>query len=83
MAISDTANTNLVLAFANNIAKELEEIVWAKDVSYLEAALLWCQEKGYPEEELGEILKKHSISSMIEQDAEALHFLKKKGRLPV
>jgi late-transcription coactivator len=86
MSASDAkpASSQLVEQFANNTAKEIEDIVWDKDVSWLEATLLWCEKNGFDESELGEILKRHEpIRLKIQEDAENLHFLKREGRLPI
>ena len=79
-----TTKNGALLAIANAAAQEIEEIVWDKDVSYLEAALIWCETRGQSEEDLGGILKYHErLRSLIEIEAEELNFLKKKPRLPI
>lgn len=82
--MSFSQNSAIIANFANNTAKEIEDIVWEKDVSYLEAALIWCEAKGFAVEDLGDILKRHEpIRALLEVEAEKLNFLKKKSRLPI
>jgi hypothetical protein len=50
----------------------------------MEAALLYAHENDLEIEFVGELLSKHTlIRARIEEEAEALNFLKKKARLPI
>lgn len=54
----------------------IEEIVWDKDVSYMEAVLLFCEETGF-EVEVAAKLISGALKSKIKLEAEELHFLPK------
>ena len=66
------------------VAEEIEEIVWMNDVDYIEACILYCEQKDLEVEYVGEIIQKHLVlRSKIQQEAERLHNLKKTDRLPL
>lgn len=53
---------------------KIEEIVWMKDVSYMDAIILYCEETGF-EVELAAKLISGVLKSKIKMEAEELHFL--------
>lgn len=63
---------------------EIEEIVYMKDVSYMDAIILFCEEKGY-EIELAAKLISGALKSKIKLEAEDLNFLPKSNtaKLPL
>lgn len=71
---------------ANNnvkILEAIEEIVWAQDVSYIDAAVIWCENHNIEVEAIAPIIKKNSkFKSNIAQEAEKLNYLPKTNRLP-
>lgn len=74
----------MVLQLNANFIKEIEDIVWDKDVSYMDAILFWCESRNV-EIEQGAALAKKSIvlKSKLEEEAEKLNFMKKTSRLPI
>lgn len=67
-----------------DFSMKIEEIVWMKDVSYMDAIILYCEETGF-EIELTAKLISGSLKSKIKLEAEELHFLPKSNtaRLPI
>lgn len=63
---------------------KIEEIVWDKDVSYMDAIILYCEETGF-EVELAAKLISNVLKSKIKVEAESLHFLPKSNtaKLPI
>ena len=63
---------------------KIEEIVWDKDVSYMDAIVLYCEETGF-EVELAAKLISNVLKSKIKVEAESLHFLPKSNtaKLPL
>jgi hypothetical protein len=63
---------------------KIEEIVWDKDVSYMDAIILYCEETGF-EVELAAKLISNVLKSKIKVEAESLHFLPKSNtaKLPL
>jgi hypothetical protein len=63
---------------------KIEEIVWMKDVSYMDAIVLYCEETGF-EVELAAKLISGALKSKIKIEAESLHYLPKSNtaKLPL
>jgi len=63
---------------------KIEEIVWDKDVSYMDAIILYCEATGF-EVELAAKLISNVLKSKIKVEAESLHFLPKSNtaKLPL
>jgi hypothetical protein len=63
---------------------EIERIVYDKDVSYMDAIILHCEETGL-EVELAAKLISDTLKSKIKMEAEDLHFLPKSNtaKLPL
>jgi len=53
---------------------EIEEIVYMKDVSYMDAIILFCEEKGF-EIEMAAKLISGALKSKVKLEAEELNFL--------
>lgn len=53
---------------------KIEELVYMKDISYIEAITLYCEETGF-EIELVPKLLSSTLKSKIQSEAEALHCL--------
>lgn len=69
-------------AFAN----EIEEICWMKDIPYIDAVVMWCEEHRYEVESAAMLIKKDPVlRAKIKAEAETTNMLKtKKGsRLPI
>ena len=63
-----------------NFSFKIEEIVEDKDVSYMDAVLIFCEETGF-EIEVAAKLISSSLKSKIKMEAEELHFLPKSNTL--
>lgn len=63
---------------------EIEKIVEEKDVSYIDAVVLYCEQTGF-EIELAAKLVSGALKSKIKLEAEDLHFLPKSNtnKLPI
>lgn len=63
---------------------EIERIVYDKDVSYMDAIILYCEDTGL-EVELAAKLVSDTLRSKIKMEAEDLHFLPKSNtaKLPL
>lgn len=57
-----------------NFSMEIEEIVYMKDVSYMDAIILFCEEKGF-EIEMAAKLISGALKSKVKLEAEELNFL--------
>lgn len=74
----------ITIPSANTFAQEIEEIVWQKDITYMDAILIWCEDRGLEPEVGAELVKKTSPLKMkIQTEAEDLNFLKRGSRLPI
>lgn len=73
-----------VFELANNVIRDIQALVVKDGVSYMDAIVHYANTSGIEIEVLGDIIKKNDmIKSKIELEAEELHFLKRKNRLPV
>lgn len=65
-------------------AADIEELVWDKDISYIEAIIHYCETNDLEIETVSELVSKNEVlKSHVEQEAEDLNFLEKKARLPI
>lgn len=61
---------------ANNFAMQIEEIVWDKDVTYMEAILLWCSDRGLEPEVAASLVRKSApLKGKIQLEAESANLL--------
>jgi hypothetical protein len=67
-----------------NFSFEIEKIVEEKDISYMDAVILYCENTGY-EIEIAAKLVSGALKSKIKLEAEDLHFLPKSNttKLPI
>lgn len=67
----------VVVFSKTDFPSEIEELVKTKKVSYLDAVLLWCANRGLEEMSGGELVKKHpQLKKKIQAEAKALFMLK-------
>jgi hypothetical protein len=77
-------NTNAIAKSPSQFAHDIEELVWEKDISYIEAICLYCETNGLEIETASDLVRKNDLlKSHIEEEAEGLNYLEKKARLPV
>jgi hypothetical protein len=63
---------------------EIEKIVQDKQIEYMEAVILWCENNGLEIEFAGELIRRNAVlKSKIQFEAENLNFMKKSARLPI
>lgn len=55
---------------------EIEEIVYMKDIPYIDAVVMYCEETGFEVETAAKLIS-GVLKSKIKLEAEQLHFLKK------
>jgi hypothetical protein len=67
-----------------DFSMKIEDIVWMKDVSYMDAIILYCEETGF-EVELAAKLISNVLKSKIKIEAQELNFLPKSNtaKLPL
>lgn len=84
--MKNSIDDDLSLPSSNSFSQQIEEIVWMKDVPYMEAVLIWCEERGFEVEVAAELIKKvQPIKEAITAEAEGLKFIKPAhtGKLPI
>lgn len=61
-----------------NLLMEIEEIVYMKDISYIDAVADWCASKGYEIEYAASLIRKNpSLKAKIQAEGLALKMLKR------
>ena len=68
----------------NNFSMAIEELVYMKDVPYIDAIVMYCEETGF-EVEMAAKLVSGVLKSKIQMEAEDLHFIAKSNtsKLPI
>lgn len=65
-------------------AEEIEKLCSSKNIEYIDAILLWCEQKNVEIELIANHIKKDLVlKSKIQLEAENLNILKKGARLPI
>lgn len=68
----------------HNFAKEVELICRAKNIEYIEAVILWCEQNKLEVETAAFWIKKDPMmKAKIQAEAEVLNILKRGARLPL
>lgn len=74
----------LKIKTSNTVLKEIETLVITKGVSYIDAALLYCEKNNIEPDMVGDIIKTSSVfKQRVQAEAEDLNFLPKSVRLPL
>ena len=60
----------------NNFSMAIEEMVYMKDIPYIDAIVIYCEENGF-EVEMAAKLVSGVLKSKVQLEAEDLHYLKK------
>lgn len=64
-------------------SKEIEDLVWEKDIEYIDAVLLYCEKNNIELETAASLIKlNQNLKSRVREEAEELNFLAKTTRLP-
>ena len=69
---------------SNTVLREIETIAYDKRISYIDAALYYCEKNNLEPDMVGDIIRASPIfKQMVQIDAEKLNFLPKVARLPI
>jgi hypothetical protein len=60
----------------NKFSMEIENLVYMKDISYIDAIIIYCEKTGFEIETAAKLVS-GVLKSKIKLEAEELHFLKK------
>lgn len=64
------------------IITDIDNLVWKYDISYMEATILYCEENSIEIEVVAKYIKQNDLmKGRIQDEAEALRFLPKTGKL--
>ena len=68
----------------NNFSMAIEEMVYMKDIPYIDAVVMYCEQSGF-EVEMAAKLVSGVLKSKIQMEAEELHYIKKSNtsQLPI
>ena len=68
----------------NNFSMAIEELVYMKDIPYIDAVVLYCEDTGFEIETAAKLIS-GVLKSKIRIEAEELHFLEKSNtaKLPL
>jgi Phage late-transcription coactivator len=68
----------------SELARIIEDLVWEKDISYMDAILMHCENNKLEVETVAASIKLHpTLRAKIQLEAENLNFLQRTDRLPV
>ena len=68
----------------NQFSMTIEELVYMKDVTYIDAVIMYCENTGFEIESAAKLIS-GVLKSKIQNEAETLHFLQKSStsKLPI
>jgi hypothetical protein len=73
-----------MINFNTNFPSVIENIVYMKDVNYIEAVVEWVNANNYEIEYAADLIQQHpTIKAKIELEAQDLGIIKKTARLPI
>ena len=79
MSVEIKSITNL-----SDFNKDIEEIVRISNLNYIEAVVMWCEERNVDVEQAASFVKRSQvIKAKIEVNASDLNFLQKQSKLPI
>ena len=74
----------LKIKISESFLTEIEDIVWDKDVNYIDAVIIWCEKHNLEIDVIGNLIKRNPVlKGKIMIDAEDLNYMEKHSRLPV
>jgi len=72
------------LKTSNTVLREIESIVSTKGISYIDAALYYCEKNNLEPDMIGDMIRASPIfKQKVQIEAEKLNFLPKVVRLPI
>ena len=68
----------------NRFSMEIEELVYMKDISYIDAVIIYCEQTGFEIETAARLIST-VLKSKIQTEAEDLHYIPKSSitKLPI
>lgn len=68
----------------NRFSMEIEELVYMKDISYIDAVIIYCEQTGFEIESAARLIST-VLKSKIQTEAEDLHYIPKSSitKLPI
>lgn len=80
----ENENNDNEIVDIENLGKEIEDIVWELDVSYIDATVLYAERHGIEYDLIGQAVQLNdNLKGRIQEEAEKLRFLPKISRLPI
>lgn len=74
----------MITSKMKEVLEEIEELVWKHDISYMDAIVIYCEDKNVDIETFAKALKNNEmIKAKLQFEAEALNYLPKSNTLPV
>lgn len=68
----------------NSFIEEITDIVWEKDVSFIDAIVIWCEKHNVEPETVGSLVKKDPVLlALVEGEAQDLRILPRGNKLPL
>ena len=69
---------------AAEFSRDIEELIYMNDVSYIDAVVLWCEKNDFEIEYAAELVKKDNVTLInVEAEAKELNYIKKGDKLPI
>lgn len=79
----EEASSPVSFVTPQKLYEEIEDLVWAEDISYLDAILLYAERNNIEAESLSVLINKNqNLKELLRKDAEDLNFLPKTVRIP-
>jgi hypothetical protein len=73
----DSIQTKTTLSQKASISKQIEELHLSKNLNYLDAIMLWCEDNDMEIDEVAHIIKKDSeLKAKLQKEGECNHLLK-------
>lgn len=74
----------LKIKLTEEFLKEIEDIFWEIDCTYIEAVIEWCTRNNTEVDSIGELIKRNAVlKAKIQLEAEDLNFLPKSAQILV
>jgi hypothetical protein len=74
---------NMILT-SNSFIEDIEKLRYTKNIEYIDAVVLWCENNKIEVEYIANLIKKDpAMKAKIQAEAENLNILKRGARLPI
>lgn len=72
------------MILTNNVIEAIENLRFSKNIDYIDAVVLWCEDNKIEIEYIASLIKKDPVmKSKLQVEAENLNILKRSARLPI